>query len=277
MAWGSSNFQSYMTTGHSIISLKLHGLVRLWHETDFSKSLQTFTFQTKLKMIKISWQSLILCQKFSINFFCFGIMLNGKFLLTIKWLVRGIASGSYNTCQKNLSSLASGSGFFVILLPSSACNLKCMMKKYLRKELLIELSLTFFSHNLIKAILCIMTTYWKKSIISPNFMVWKFCGKAQFLLSFGNLSEAMQKLCLSTKFPHQKIIGHYNIFCSNFYSTNKYFQDLEKQSRFACDTIRKDRRSFPKSFVCKLACGEIKFLRIDNERSILLIKDTWHW
>ena len=100
MAWESSNFQGYMTTGHLIISLKLLGFVRLWHETDFSKSLQTFTFQTTLKMIKISWQSLILCQKFSINFFCFGIMLNGKFLLTIKWLVPGIASGSYNTCQK---------------------------------------------------------------------------------------------------------------------------------------------------------------------------------
>ena len=36
----------------------------------------------------------------------------------------------------------------------------------------------------------------KNTVISPtpNFLVWRFCGKAQ-----------MQKLCLSTKFSHQEI------------------------------------------------------------------------
>ena len=40
----------------------------------------------------------------------------------------------------------------------------------------------------------------KNIVISPYFLVWKFCGKAQFRHSF-----RMRKLCLSTKFPHQEI------------------------------------------------------------------------
>ena len=40
----------------------------------------------------------------------------------------------------------------------------------------------------------------KNTVISPNFLMWKFCGKAQF-----PHSETMRKLCLSTKFPHQEV------------------------------------------------------------------------
>ena len=39
----------------------------------------------------------------------------------------------------------------------------------------------------------------KNTVISPNFLVWKFCGKAQFLRSFSDLPKTMWKLCLSVK------------------------------------------------------------------------------
>ena len=29
----------------------------------------------------------------------------------------------------------------------------------------------------------------KNAVISPNFLVWKFCGKAQFLHSFGRFAR----------------------------------------------------------------------------------------
>ena len=41
-------------------------------------------------------------------------------------------------------------------------------------------------------------------------MVWKFCGKAFCGIYF----ETMQKMCLSTKFPHQEIKWNYGILCS---------------------------------------------------------------
>ena len=60
----------------------------------------------------------------------------------------------------------------------------------------------------------------KNTVISLNFLVWKFCGKAQFPHIFRGFArnyhsfrrfarnyapETMKKLCLSTKFPHQEI------------------------------------------------------------------------
>ena len=54
----------------------------------------------------------------------------------------------------------------------------------------------------------------KNTVISPNFMVWKFCAKAQFPHSLGESPETMRKLCLSTKFPHQEIKWNYDIFLS---------------------------------------------------------------
>ena len=47
----------------------------------------------------------------------------------------------------------------------------------------------------------------KNTIISPNFLVWKFCGMAQF-------PHNMPKLCISLKFPAQKIRWNYGIFHS---------------------------------------------------------------
>ena len=52
----------------------------------------------------------------------------------------------------------------------------------------------------------------KNTVISPNFLVWKFCGKVRIVL--GDLPETMKKLCLSSKFPHQTIRWNYGIFCS---------------------------------------------------------------
>ena len=45
----------------------------------------------------------------------------------------------------------------------------------------------------------------KNTVISPNFLVQKFCGKEQFPHSFGRFARNMRKLFLSTKFPHQEI------------------------------------------------------------------------
>ena len=49
---------------------------------------------------------------------------------------------------------------------------------------------------------------------SPNFLLWKFCGNARFLLSFGWITRnsTMRKLCVSTKFPHQDIRLNFRIF-----------------------------------------------------------------
>ena len=54
----------------------------------------------------------------------------------------------------------------------------------------------------------------KNTVISPNFLVWNICGKAQFPHSFGRIAETMRKLCLSTKFPHQEMKWSYGIFSS---------------------------------------------------------------
>ena len=51
-------------------------------------------------------------------------------------------------------------------------------------------------------------------MISPNFLVWKFCEKAQFPHSFGRARKIMRKLCLSTKFPHQEIRWNHGILRS---------------------------------------------------------------
>ena len=45
----------------------------------------------------------------------------------------------------------------------------------------------------------------QNTVISPNLLLWKFCGKAQLPQSLGKLPGTMQKLRLSTKFPHEEI------------------------------------------------------------------------
>ena len=45
----------------------------------------------------------------------------------------------------------------------------------------------------------------KNIVISPDFLVWKFCGKARF---------PQRKLYLSATYSHQEISRNYGIFCS---------------------------------------------------------------
>ena len=45
----------------------------------------------------------------------------------------------------------------------------------------------------------------KNTVISTNFLVWKFYGNAEFPHSFGWFARNYAKLCLFTKFPHQEI------------------------------------------------------------------------
>ena len=49
----------------------------------------------------------------------------------------------------------------------------------------------------------------KNTVISPNFLVWKFCGIA---VSYS--PKTLRKLSLSTKFPHQEIRLDWSIFRS---------------------------------------------------------------
>ena len=55
--------------------------------------------------------------------------------------------------------------------------------------------------------------FWINAAISPNFLVWKICGRHRFGLVSGNLPETMRTLCLSTKFPHQEIRWDYDMLC----------------------------------------------------------------
>ena len=54
----------------------------------------------------------------------------------------------------------------------------------------------------------------KNNVILPNYLVWDFCGKAQFLHSFGWFVQNYAELWLPTKFPHQKIRWNCGIFPS---------------------------------------------------------------
>ena len=49
------------------------------------------------------------------------------------------------------------------------------------------------------------------TLISHDFLVWTFCGNAQFLQSLADLPETLVKLCYSAKFPHQENMWNYGI------------------------------------------------------------------
>ena len=66
----------------------------------------------------------------------------------------------------------------------------------------------------------------KNTVISPNLLVWKFCGKVQFPL---------RKLCLSTKFSHQKIRWNYGIFRSDRYGYKYSGKQLENNGEEGVD------------------------------------------
>ena len=44
----------------------------------------------------------------------------------------------------------------------------------------------------------------KQRIISPNALLWKCYGNAQFRYSFGQIAETFRKLCVSTKSVKRK-------------------------------------------------------------------------
>ena len=72
----------------------------------------------------------------------------------------------------------------------------------------------------------------KNSAISPNSLVCKFCGKAQFPLSFYDSPETMKKLRLSTKFQHQEVRWDYGILhiatCTSCIQIFWIYQELTK-------------------------------------------------
>ena len=79
----------------------------------------------------------------------------------------------------------------------------------------------------------------KNTVISPDFLVWKICGK-------GDSSETMRKLCLSAKLPHQKIRWNYVIFRSarkwtvlrwKFYAEYKYSDHTQKKPSSVSSTL----------------------------------------
>ena len=57
----------------------------------------------------------------------------------------------------------------------------------------------------------------KNTVISPNFLVWKFCGKVQFLNHFGRFSRNYAETVPSHKIPHQEIRWNYAFFASCFF------------------------------------------------------------
>ena len=45
----------------------------------------------------------------------------------------------------------------------------------------------------------------KNTVISPTFLVWKICGKAQFPHSFGRFTRNYMETVPFTNFPHHEI------------------------------------------------------------------------
>ena len=64
----------------------------------------------------------------------------------------------------------------------------------------------------------------RSTIFSPNFLGWKFCGKAQF-------RQSLRNLYISTKLPHEEISWSYGIFrsgCKLIFSFS-FLKDSEKK------------------------------------------------
>ena len=72
--------------------------------------------------------------------------------------------------------------------------------------------------------------HYKNTVISPNFLVWTFCGKAQFPHSFRRFSQNYAETVPFHKVSHQEILWNYRLFRrgSNFqiFSTES-FKTLE--------------------------------------------------
>ena len=71
------------------------------------------------------------------------------------------------------------------LIRTRTCAFQGLEMLVFRKSLRTYLMDDPYLHLLIKS----MTTTAQNTVISPNFLVWKFCGKAQFLHSFGRIAQ----------------------------------------------------------------------------------------
>ena len=81
------------------------------------------------------------------------------------------------------------------------------------------------------ALILIISWKWHCVKYLRNFLVWKFAERRSFRKVSGNLPKTMRKLCLSTKFPHQKIGWNYGILhrvgCCTQQSTFRRFYSKE--------------------------------------------------
>ena len=59
-----------------------------------------------------------------------------------------------------------------------------------------------------------MITTAKNTLISPNFLLWKFLERHSLRRVSDDSPETLGKMCLSTKFPHQVIGRNYGILRS---------------------------------------------------------------
>ena len=67
--------------------------------------------------------------------------------------------------------------------------------------------------------------------VEPTFLVWKFCGKAQFPQSFWQLPEALRKLCVFTKLPQLEIRWNIGSLRSDYYIILHGVRDLQLITR----------------------------------------------
>ena len=72
------------------------------------------------------------------------------------------------------------------------------------------------SYSLNKTVILLKVNWYttKNTVISPNFLMWKFCEKTQFLHSFAWITRTMWNVSFH-KFPHQIIRWNYGILRSD--------------------------------------------------------------
>ena len=54
----------------------------------------------------------------------------------------------------------------------------------------------------------------KNIAISPNFLGWKFCGKAQIPQSFGQICPKLCENCAFSQNFHSRKLGEITVFCT---------------------------------------------------------------
>ena len=113
----------------------------------------------------------------------------------------------------------------------------CISRCILAKWAFIEIVGMFVGYyNFFSSFLILGFTA-KNAVLSPNFLVWKFCGKAQFRIVSGESPKTMRKLCLSIKFPHQEIRWKYGIFAVFWLQNTVLFKWLQRDC-FDSQTVR---------------------------------------